>query len=120
MRLKDTGAMTFIETTYFYRNSAIDGGAIKSSDSNIMFTGTAYFDGNVANYDGGAIALINSKLIFKQNLNIFFISNLANETGCALYISDSQCFLRSSSCTIRMFHHHRWSFYFDKQHFITF
>ena len=88
--------MTFIGTTYFYRNSAYDGGAIMSSDSNIMFSGTAYFEGNVASY-GGAIALANSKLIVKTNPNIFFTSNHANEAGGALYIADYQCSLRSSA-----------------------
>ena len=88
--------MTFIGTTYLYRNHArFGGGAIRGYYSNIMFSGTAYFERNVA-YNGGAIALTNSKLIFKPNLNIFFISNHANEAGGALYIEDSQCSLRSS------------------------
>ena len=88
--------MTFIGTTYLYRNRANYGGAIRCYYSNIMFSGTAYFEGNVA-YNGGAIALTNSKLIFKPNFNIFFISNHANEAGGALYIEDSQCSLRSSA-----------------------
>ena len=88
--------MTFIGSTYFYRNRAGHGGAISSYYSNIMFSGTAYyFEGNMA-YDGGAIALTNSKLIFKPNLNIFFISNNASDRGGALYITDSQCSLGSS------------------------
>ena len=93
----DSCNMTFIVTTYFYRNIAqLSGGAIISYDSNIMFSGTVYFEGNVANEDGGAIALLtNSKLIFKPNLNIFFISNHANEAGGALYIKDYQCSLGS-------------------------
>ena len=88
--------MTFNGTTYFYRNSADDGGAIVSYDSNIMFSGTAYVERNVANEDGGAIALRNSKLIIEPNLNIFFISNHANEKGGALHIEDYQCSLGSS------------------------
>ena len=46
--------------------------------------------------NGGAIALTNSKLIFKPNLNIFFISNYAKEEGGALHIRDYQCSSRSS------------------------
>ena len=90
--------MSFIGTAIFYRNSANisgDGGAILSFDSNIMFSGTAYFEVNVA-INGGAITLTNSKLIFKPNLNIFFISNHANEAGGALHIADYQCSLRLS------------------------
>ena len=88
--------MTFIGTTYLYRNHAsYGGGAIRGYYSNIMFSGTAYFERNMA-YNGGAIALTNSKLMFKPNLNIFFISNHANEAGGALHIEDSQCSLRSS------------------------
>ena len=88
--------VTFIGTTYFYRNIAqFIGDAMLSFDSNIMFSGTAYFEANVAIYDGGAIALTNSKLIFKPNLNIFFISNHADEKGGALYIEDYQCSLGS-------------------------
>ena len=72
-----------------------------------MFSGVVYFEGNVANYSGGAIASTASMLIFKPNLNIFFISNRANEKGGALNIEDYQCSLRSSVATIRMFHDHR-------------
>ena len=67
-----------------------------SARSNIILSGTAYFERNVANYYGGAIALTNSKLIFKPNLKIFFISNHANKKGGALYIGDYQCSLRLS------------------------
>jgi predicted outer membrane repeat protein len=89
--------MTFIGTTYFYRNSgSYAGGAILGSDSKILFSGTAHFEGNVANYVGGAIALEASKLIFKPNLNIFFILNHAKKGG-VLYIRDFQCSLRSSA-----------------------
>ena len=71
--------MSFIGTTYFYRNSANDaGGAIMSFDGNLMFAVTAYFERNVVNFNGGAIALRTSKLIFKPNLNIFFIVKLCN------------------------------------------
>ena len=102
--------MIFIGTTYFYKNSAYydGGGALMSSDSNIIFSGTAYFEGNVvANKGGGAIALANSKLIFKPNLNVFFISNYANEKlrWCTLYRRFSMFF--GIICTIRMFHYHR-------------
>ena len=92
--------MRFIGTTYFYENSALyeGGGAIVSSNSNIMLSGTAYFEGNIAaNKGGGAIALANSKLIFKPNLNVFFILNYAIEKGGALYIEDSRCSLGSSA-----------------------
>jgi predicted outer membrane repeat protein len=89
--------MTFVGTTCFHRNSANQyGGGVLSIDGNIIFSGTAYFEGNVANSSGGAIALQASKLIFKPNINIFFISNYANETGGALYIIDTQCSLGSS------------------------
>ena len=92
----DSCNMTFIGTTYFYRNSAhYAGGAIVSYDSNIMLSGAAYFEENVAIY-GGAIALEDSKLIFKPNLNFFFVSNHANEAGGALRVVDSQCSLVSS------------------------
>jgi predicted outer membrane repeat protein len=92
----DSCNMTFIGTTYFYRNSAFDGGAIRSYDSNITFSGLAYFEGNVAIYYGGAIALRASKIILKPNLNILFISNYAEKIGGALYVKDSQCSLGSS------------------------
>ena len=84
--------ISFIGTTYFNRNRAqFIGGAIHSFDSNIMLSGTAYFERNIANYSGGAIALRNSKLVFKPNLNIFFISNYAKENGGAFYITDYRC-----------------------------
>ena len=97
----DSCNLSFIGTTYFYRNSAqYAGGAIDSFDSNIMLSGTAYFEGNVADYSGGAIALQASKLIFKPNLNIFFISNCATDRGGALYnmIIGYQCSLGSLEC----------------------
>ena len=64
--------MAFIGTTCFYRNNAAYcyGGAIMSAGSNIILSGTAYFERNVANYYGGAIALTNSKLIFKNHLQL--------------------------------------------------
>ncbi len=43
-----------------------------------------------------AIALRASKLVLKPHLNIFFISNHANETGGAIHITDYQCSLGSS------------------------
>jgi predicted outer membrane repeat protein len=90
--------MSYIGSTHFYRNGAFfAGGAIKSFYSSILFSGRVYIEGNVAKYNGGAIALLRaSKLIFKPHLNIFFISNYATEKGGALYIKDSQCSLRSS------------------------
>ena len=88
--------ISFIGTTYFHGNSASYAGGIMSSNSNIMFSGVVYFERNVANYSGGAIALTASKLIFKPNLDIFFISNHAKENGGALHITDSQCSLGSS------------------------
>jgi predicted outer membrane repeat protein len=90
--------MTFIGTTHFYKNYAtwIGGAILMSYNSNIMFSGIVCFEKNVADYNGGAIALSASKLIFKPNLDIFFILNHANETGGALYIRDYQCSLGSS------------------------
>ena len=89
--------ISFVGTTCFHGNSASYAGGIMSTNSNIMLSGTAYFERNVANYySGGAIALSYSKLIFKPNLNIFFISNYANEADGALHITDSQCSLGSS------------------------
>jgi predicted outer membrane repeat protein len=54
--------MTFIGTTHFYRNRGYTGGAILGFNSNIMFSGTVYFERNVADYNGGAIALRASKV----------------------------------------------------------
>ena len=91
-------SIIFTGDTYFYRNAANysdSGGAIRCYDSNIILSGTVYFEGNTA-YLGGAMFLTGtSKLVFMPKLDIFFISNYANDSGGALYISDYQCSLGS-------------------------
>ena len=87
--------ITFIGTSYFYRNTGFYGGAIQTYNNNVMFSGTAYFEENEA-YKGGAMFLEGtSKLIFKPKLNISFIQNHADYSGGALYYRDSQCSLGS-------------------------
>ena len=87
--------ITFIGTVSFHKNVGFEGGAIRSYASNVIFSGTIYFDKNMAIL-GGAIFLNGaSKLIFKPKLSISFIFNHANDSGGALYVTDSQCSLRS-------------------------
>ena len=89
--------ITFVGTTYFYGNRGFEGGAIESLDNSLSFLGTGHFERSWAIQGGAVFMEGTSRLVFKPKLNISFISNHANESGGALYFSDSQCSLGSTA-----------------------
>ena len=74
----------------FQKNKATErGGSIGSHDSNLYFMGSLRFDNNSADYGGAVILHGTSRVIFKSPLNLYFVHNIANKSGEAIYYHDS-------------------------------
>ena len=96
--ITNTSNITFIGTLLFYNNEGgAFGGAVRSYNSNIVFSGLVHFERNQA-FHGGAMQLGGaSKLVLKPKFSVSFISNHARDSGGALYFRDSQCSLGSTA-----------------------
>ena len=80
-----------LQGTVFSNNSASYGGAIQALDAKINITGNDSFTQNLAEVNGGALALAEGSVVYLifETASLTFSENIANSFGGAIFIEDN-------------------------------